>query len=64
MEIMRRLYSEEEGQGLVEYSLIIALISIVAIVAMGLVGDEVIAIFGKILAASLNLNCNILSYEV
>ena len=34
MEIMRRLYSEEEGQGLVEYALIIALISIVAIVAM------------------------------
>ena len=31
MEIMRRLYSEEEGQGLVEYALIIALISIVAI---------------------------------
>ncbi len=34
MEIMKRLVQEEEGQGLVEYALIIALISIVAIVAM------------------------------
>ena len=28
MEIMRRLVQEEEGQGMVEYALIIALISI------------------------------------
>ena len=30
MEIMRRLVQEEEGQGMVEYALIIALISIAA----------------------------------
>jgi pilus assembly protein Flp/PilA len=33
MEIMRRLFKEEEGQGLVEYALIIGLISLVVIVA-------------------------------
>ena len=31
MEIMRRLVQEEEGQGMVEYALIIGLISIVVI---------------------------------
>ena len=38
MDLMKRLMVEEEGQGLVEYALIIALISIVAIVAMGPLG--------------------------
>lgn len=33
MEIMKRLFTEEEGQGMVEYALIIAVISLV-IVAM------------------------------
>ncbi|CZR09377.1 Flp family type IVb pilin [Trichococcus collinsii] len=51
MEIMRRLYSEEEGQGLVEYALIIALISVVAIVAMRAVGVDIIAKFNEIVAA-------------
>ena len=32
MEIMKRLVQEEEGQGMVEYALIIALISIVLVV--------------------------------
>lgn len=31
MDIMRRLVQEEEGQGLVEYGLIIALISVVIV---------------------------------
>ena len=34
MEIMKRLVQEEEGQGMVEYALIIALISIAAIAIM------------------------------
>ena len=41
MEIMRRLVQEEEGQGLVEYALIIALISIVAVVAMNNLGNGI-----------------------
>jgi pilus assembly protein Flp/PilA len=39
---------EESGQTLVEYGLILALISIVAIVALGLVGDEVQAVFNSV----------------
>jgi pilus assembly protein Flp/PilA len=42
---------EEAGQTLVEYGLILALISIVAIVAMGLVGDEVVNVFNEIQTA-------------
>ena len=50
MEIMKRLVQEEEGQGLVEYALIIALISIVAVALMGDVGDRVNGVFSKIKA--------------
>jgi pilus assembly protein Flp/PilA len=38
MEIMKRLVREEEGQGMVEYGLILGLISIVAIVSIKLIG--------------------------
>ena len=38
----------EEGQGLVEYALIIVLVSIVAIVALGLLGTAVSTIFSTI----------------
>ena len=48
MEIMKRLVREEEGQGLVEYALIIALISIVAIAAMKLLGEAVSDKFGAV----------------
>nr|WP_319217210.1 Flp family type IVb pilin [uncultured Trichococcus sp.] len=33
METMKRLFTEEEGQGLVEYALIIAIISLVIVTA-------------------------------
>ena len=38
----------EKGQGLVEYALIIVLVSIVVIVALGLLGDQVTAVFTTI----------------
>ena len=38
MEIMKRLVREEEGQGMVEYALIIGVISIALVVA----GDDVV----------------------
>lgn len=39
------------GQGLVEYALIIVLISIVAVVAMAAVGDELIVNYEAIVSA-------------
>lgn len=48
MEIMKRLVREEEGQGMVEYALIIGLISIAAIAILPGIGTEVKNIFSKI----------------
>ena len=39
---------EEEGQGLVEYGLIIALIAVVCITALTLLGTNIVAKFGQI----------------
>ena len=39
---------DEEGQGLAEYALILALISIAAIAVMILLGGQIGAIFGKV----------------
>jgi pilus assembly protein Flp/PilA len=41
----------EEGQGLVEYALILVLIAIVVIVILGLLGEQVSAIFAEISTA-------------
>ena len=41
-------FSDEEGQGLIEYVLIAALLSIVAIGAIVVVGDDVTAKFGEV----------------
>ena len=41
----------EEGQGLVEYALILVLVSIVCIVALELIGTNVDAVFDQIGAA-------------
>lgn len=42
---------DEEGQGLVEYGLILALISVVAIAALTLIGGNVTATFNDVAAA-------------
>lgn len=39
MSVLRRLFWEEEGQGMVEYGLIIALVAVVAMVAWKGLGD-------------------------
>ncbi|MEJ7826179.1 MAG: hypothetical protein WKF48_12155 [Solirubrobacteraceae bacterium] len=45
------LKAREEGQGLVEYALILALISVVAIVALRLIGTNVDGILDTVGAA-------------
>lgn len=56
MEIMKRLVREEEGQGMVEYALIIALISIALVASAGTVKTAItnlwIKVGGKIDSAS------------
>ena len=50
MELFKRLWNDEEGQGMVEYGLIIALIAVVLIGALTLMGGGLQTIFGKITA--------------
>ena len=45
---MQSLLSREEGQDLVEYALVVALIALGATVAMQGLGSEISAIFGSI----------------
>lgn len=49
MEFLRKLWSEEEGQGMIEYGLIIALISIAVIGILTLFGPQLVLIFNKAL---------------
>jgi len=49
--LMIRFVREEEGQDLIEYSLLAALISIASITAMNLLSTQITAIFGVITAA-------------
>jgi len=46
--IMKRFFKEEEGQGMVEYGLIIALIAVAVIAALGLLGDQISALFDAV----------------
>lgn len=47
MELMKRLVNEEEGQGMTEYVLIVALIALAAIAAMTFFGGTVNNVFKK-----------------
>ena len=48
LQILEWFRSQEEGQTLVEYALILVLIAIVVIVAVALVGDEAYNVFSEI----------------
>lgn len=48
MNILKRLVSEEKGQGLAEYGLILALVSLAVIVALGALGTNLNTVFGNI----------------
>lgn len=45
---LKAWWRSEEGQGMVEYGLIIALVAIGLIVTLGLLKDELVAVFIKI----------------
>ncbi len=51
MQAIRKLWRDEEGATAVEYGLIVALIAVVIIVAVRLVGTNLLAIFNNIAAA-------------
>ena len=46
--LFKKFFSDESGQGMTEYALILALVSIVAIGALHLLGVEIGTIFGSI----------------
>jgi pilus assembly protein Flp/PilA len=46
--MLRSFLRREDGQGLVEYALILVLIAIVVIVVLSLLGDKVSTVFSSI----------------
>jgi pilus assembly protein Flp/PilA len=48
MTVLKRLFYEEDGQGMVEYGLIIALIAVAVIVALGALGGGIKDIFENV----------------
>lgn len=46
--LFNTLVKDESGQGLVEYALIIALVSVGLIVALGVLRDDISEVFGRI----------------
>lgn len=49
LELVKRLGKEEEGQGLVEYALIIALIAVLLVGSLGLVKTGIAGTFSNII---------------
>ena len=45
---MNKFFTNEEGQGMVEYGLILALVAVVVIAALSALGDGINNIFGKV----------------
>ena len=49
--LVAAIHRREEGQTLVEYALIIALVSVASIAALGLLSDSIDGVFGEIQSA-------------
>lgn len=47
LKVLRRLWDEDEGQGMVEYGLIIALVAVVLIGVLTLLGTNLTGLFQK-----------------
>ncbi len=45
MNLMKKFVKEEEGATMVEYAILVGLLSIVAIVTIGLLGGKILGIF-------------------
>jgi pilus assembly protein Flp/PilA len=45
MNMLKKLFQEESGQGMVEYGLIIALVAVVAIGGLTLLGPKLLELF-------------------
>ena len=50
MDFLRRLMVEEDGQGMTEYGLILALVSVVVIGVLIIMGEELEIIFDNVLS--------------
>jgi Flp pilus assembly pilin Flp len=50
--IVNRLRSDEQGQDLMEYGLLLALIAVFAMGAVGLVGNTILGVFWSAIAAA------------
>ena len=48
MEILKRLWAEESGQGMAEYGLILALIAVVVMGTLGFLGEAIDAKFAEV----------------
>lgn len=48
LEKLKGLFVEEEGQGMAEYGLILGLIAVVCIGAVVALGDQIMAVFDKV----------------
>lgn len=48
LESLRRFLVEEEGQGMAEYGLILALVAVAVIAALGLLGGKISEIFNNV----------------
>lgn len=47
LDLMNRLVKEEDGQGMVEYGLIVGIIAIALVAILGTFGDSLTALFGR-----------------
>lgn len=47
---MKRYWRREEGQGLVEYALLLVLVAIVVIAILALLGDQINGVFARVIA--------------
>lgn len=50
-QLIQKFLKDESGATMVEYAILVALISIAAIIAIGIIGDRIVIAFGKVQAA-------------